>query len=66
MVPKLKKMIEKGMVNEIELIEFIRTLRKLSDGKLMDKKNVKMVLKHFGIKKKKTFLKLDEGTKIEL
>ena len=32
----------------------------------MDKRNVKMVLKHFGIKKKKTWLKLDEGTKIEL
>jgi hypothetical protein len=66
MVPQLKEMIEKGTVNEIELVEFIRTLKKLSDGNFMDKRNVKMVLKHFGIKKKKTWLKLDKGTKIEL
>lgn len=66
MAPQLKEMIEKGTVNEIELVEFIRTLKKLSDGKFMDKRNVKMVLKHFGIKKKKTWLKLDKGTKIEL
>ena len=55
MAPELKKMIERGTVNEIELVEFIRTLKKLSDGKFMDKRNVKMVLKHFGIKKKKTW-----------
>lgn len=66
MAPQLKEMIEKGTVNEIELVEFIRTLKKLSDGKFMDKRNVKMVLKHFGMKKKKTWLKLDKGTKIEL
>ena len=66
MAPELKEMIEKGTLNEIELVEFIRTLKKLSDGKFMDKRNVKMVLKHFGIKKKKTWLKLNEGTKIEL
>jgi len=66
MAPELKEMIEKGTVNEIELVEFIRTLKKLSDGKFMDKRNVKMVLKHFGIKKKKTWLKLSKGTKIEL
>jgi hypothetical protein len=66
MAPQLKEMIEKGTLNEIELVEFIRTLKKLSDGKFMDKRNVKMVLKHFGMKKKKTWLKLDKGTKIEL
>ena len=66
MAPQLKEMIEKGTVNEIELVEFIRTLKKLSDGKFMDKRNVKMVLKHFGMKKKKTWIKLDKGTKIEL
>lgn len=66
MAPELKKMIEKGTLTEIELIDFIRTLKKLSDDKFMDKRNVKMVLKHFGMKKKKTWIKLDKGTKIEL
>lgn len=66
MAPELKKMIEKGTVSEMELIDFIRTLKKLSENDFMDKRNVKMVLKHFGMKKKKTWIKLDKGTKIEL
>ena len=66
MAPELKKMIEQGTVSEIELVDFIRTLKKLSDDKFMEKRNVKMVLKHFGMKKKKTWLKIEKGTKIEL
>jgi hypothetical protein len=66
MKTELKQMIGDGVVSEIEVVDFIRTLKKLSNGKLMDKKNVKMVVKHFGMKKKKGWLKIEKGNKIEL
>ena len=66
MVTKLKKMIENNEVTEIELVEFIRTLDKLSKNNFMDKRNVKLVTKHFGFKKKKGWLKIEKGNKIQL
>jgi hypothetical protein len=66
MKTELKKMIGDGVISEMEVVDFIRTLKKLSNGKLMDKRNVKMVVKHFGMKKKKGWLKIEKGNKIEL
>jgi hypothetical protein len=63
---ELKQMIGDGVISEMEVVDFIRTLKKLSNGKLMDKRNVKMVIKHFGMKKKKGWLKIEKGNKIEL
>ena len=60
MKTELKQMIGDGVISEMEVVDFIRTLKKLSNGKLTDKRNVKMVVKHFGMKKKKGWLrKLD-------
>ncbi len=53
MVPQLKQMIENNEVTEMELVDFIRTLKKLSKDNFMDKRNIKLVTKHFGFKKKK-------------
>ena len=63
---ELKQMIGDGVISEMEVVDFIRTLKKLSNGKLMDKRNVKMVVKHFGMKKKKGWLKIEKGNKIEI
>jgi len=63
---ELKQMIGDGVISEMEVVDFIRTLKKLSNGKLMEKRNVKMVIKHFGMKKKKGWLKIEKGNKIEL
>jgi hypothetical protein len=66
MVTQLKKMIENNEVTEIELVEFVRTLNKLSKNNFMDKRNIKLVTKHFGFKKKKGWLKIEKGNKIQL
>jgi hypothetical protein len=66
MKTELKQMIGDGVISEMEVVDFIRTLKKLSNGKLMDKRNVKMVVKHLGMKKKKGWLKIEKGNKIEL
>lgn len=66
MVPQLKQMIENNEVTEIELVDFIRTLKKLSKDNFMDKRNIKLVTKHFGFKKKKGWLKISKGNKVQL
>lgn len=66
MAPQLKEMIENGEVSEIEVVDFIRTLKKLSRNNFMDKRNVNLVIEHFGMKKKKGWLKLDANTKVKI
>ncbi len=66
MVPQLKKMIENNEITEIELVDFIRTLKKLGKSNFMDKRNVKLVIEHFGFKKKKGWIKLEKGNKVQL
>lgn len=66
MVPQLKEMIENNEISEIELVNFIRTLKKLSKDNFMDKRNVKLVIEHFGFKKKKGWLKIEKGNKVQL
>ena len=66
MAPQLKEMIENGEVSEIEVVDFIRTLKKLSKNNFMDKRNVSLVIEHFGMKKKKGWLKVEPGVKVKL
>ena len=66
MVPKLKELIDNGVVSEVEVIDFISTLKKLSTNDFMDKRNFKMVLDHFGFKKKKRWIKIEPGVKVKL
>lgn len=66
MVPELKEMIDNGIISEIELVDFIRTLKKLTHNNFMDKRNVGMVTEHFGMKKKKGWIKLEPGRKVRL
>ena len=66
MVPQLKEMMENGEVSEIEIVDFIRTLKKLTKNNFMDKRNVNMVIDYFGMKKKKGWLKVEPGVKVKL
>lgn len=65
MVPQLKEMLENGEVSEIEIVDFIRTLKKLTKNNFMDKRNVNMVIDYFGMKKKKGWLKVEPGVKVK-
>lgn len=66
MSPQLNELLESGEISENEVIDFIRTLKKLSKNNFMDKRNVKLVIEHFGMKKKKGWLKVRPGTKVRL
>ena len=58
MSPNLKELIDTNQVSEIEVVEFIATLRKLSHNNVLDNRNYKLVLEHFGLKKKKGWMQL--------
>lgn len=66
MKEELLDMIEKKEISNIEIVEFIRTLKKLGKKNIIDKRNVKLVIDHFGLKKKKGWLKLWNGEKVKL
>lgn len=66
MAPELKEMLESGEISEIEIVNLIRTLKKLSKNDFMDKRNVDLVIEHFGMRKKKNWLKFDDGIKIRI
>jgi hypothetical protein len=66
MSPKLQEMIDNGKDSERQVIEFLVTLKKLSDGDFFDKRNFKMVIDHFGFKQKKGYLKLSRSVKYKI
>jgi hypothetical protein len=63
MSPNLKELIDTNQVSEIEVVEFIATLRKLSHNNVLDNRNYKLVLEHFGLKKKKGWIKFSKTSK---
>jgi hypothetical protein len=66
MIAHLEEMIENGEISEIEIIDFVRTLKKLTNNNFMDKRNVGLVIDYFGMKKKKSWLKVRPGTRVKL
>jgi hypothetical protein len=63
MSPNLKHLIENNEVSEMEIVEFLETIKKLSTNNVLDPKNFKLVLDHFGLKEKKGWIKFDKSTK---
>lgn len=66
MSPNLKQLIENNEVSEIEIIEFLATIKKLSKNEVLDSRNYKMVLDHFGLKEKKEWIKFSKTSKYKL
>lgn len=66
MSPNLKQLIENNEVSEIEIVEFLATIKKLSKNEVLDSRNYKMVLDHFGLKEKKDWIKFSKTSKYKL
>jgi hypothetical protein len=66
MSPNLKQLIENNEVSEIEIVEFLATIKKLSKNEVLDSRNYKMVLDHFGLKEKKEWIKISKTSKYKL
>jgi hypothetical protein len=66
MSPNLKELIENNVVSEIEVVEFLATLKKLSQNNVLDSKNYDIVLDHFGLKMKNEWIIFDDDVKYKL
>ena len=66
MSPNLKELIENNVVSEIEVVEFLATLKKLSHNNVLDSKNYDIVLDHFGLESKDEWIIFDDDVKYKL
>ena len=66
MSPNLKELIENNVVSEMDVVEFLATLKKLSQNNVLDDKNYQMVLDHFGMKIKNEWIIFDDDVKYKL
>jgi len=66
MTPHLQELIDNNEVSEIEIVEFLSTLKKLSKNNVMDSKNFQLVLDHFGLKEKEGWIKFGDDVKYKL
>jgi hypothetical protein len=66
MSPNLKELIENNVVSEIEVVEFLATLKKLSHNNVLDSKNYDIVLDHFGLELKDEWIIFDDDVKYKL
>ena len=63
MTQELQELIDNNEVSEVEIVEFLSTLKKLSKNEVLDSRNFKMVIDHFGLEKKKGWIKFGNGSK---
>ena len=63
MVSELKKLIENNEVSEIEIVEFLSTLKKLSNNDVFDKSSFPIILNYFGLKEKNDWIKFGKTSK---
>jgi len=66
MAPNLQELIDNNEVSEMEIIEFLCTLKKLSKNDVLDTKNYQLVLDHFGMYEKKGWIKFGDVVKYKL
>lgn len=66
MKPELKEMIDNGEISELEILNFLKTIKKLSKNNILDNRNYKLVINHFGLKKKNGYIKFGKHTKYKL
>lgn len=66
MSPNLKELIENNVVSEMEVVEFLATLKKLSQNNVLDSKNYNIVFNHFGLEMKNGWIIFDDDVKYKL
>jgi len=63
MKPELKELIEEGTISEMEIVEFLLTVKKLSANNVLVSKSYDLIIKDFGLKENDGWIKFDEDTK---
>jgi len=66
MISNLQELIDNNKVSEMEIVEFLCTLKKLSENNILGAQDFQLVLDHFGFKEKKGWIKFGNGSKYKL
>ena len=66
MIPNLQELIDNNEISEMEVVEFLCTLKKLSKNNILGVQDFQLVLNHFGLKEKKEWIKFGNGSKYKL
>ena len=62
MKPELKELIEKGIIFEIEIVEFLLTVKKLAANNVLVGESYDLIIKDFGLEENDGWIKFDEET----
>ena len=63
MKPELKELIEEGTISEIEIVEFLLTVKKLAANNVLVGESYDLIIKDFGLEENNGWVKFDEDTK---
>ena len=62
MKPELKELIEEGIISEIEIIEFLSVVKKLSENNVLVSESYDLIIKDFGLEENNGWVKFDDDT----
>lgn len=63
MKPELKELIEEGIISEMEIVEFLLTVKKLAANNVLVGESYDLIIKDFGLEENNGWVKFDEDTK---
>ena len=63
MLLKLQKLIDNNEISEMEIVEFLSTIKKLSQNHVIDIRSYKTVLEFFALKEKNGWVKFGDNSK---
>ena len=66
MIPNLRELIDNNEISEMEVVEFLCTLKKLSENNILGAQDYQLVLNHFGLEEKNGWIKFGDDVKYKL
>ena len=63
MKPELKELIEEGIISEMEIVEFLLTVKKLAANNVLVGESYDLIIKDFGLEENDGWVEFDEDTK---
>jgi hypothetical protein len=63
MKPELKELIEEGIISEMEIVEFLLTVKKLAVNNVLVGESYDLIIKDFGLEENDGWVEFDEDTK---
>ena len=62
MKPELTELIEEGIISEIEIVEFLSVVKKLSANNILVDESYDLIIRDFGLEENDGWIKFDDDT----